>query len=454
MLPSRPTLRSWNPESLATSAASITVRAESVAAAVRGISDACQRMPETEAWSGRSHGAAEAMFGRAESAASKLSEYADGMAVALKNGSETIGRARAALLNKADELDAGPLNVTDQWVVLIDPVRMSAQDMAKLQELADAEQATINELLTAVGDADDETANAMAAAGSQFGYAESGELTGPFAIPGGARPQDEVPNPKELPGMMAQESIRAADQQQNVREVIESTNQYGEEVTTVIKQDGSKAVTTRMDPFEWASKENFYEMEEFDKDGNFVARTSSWHDMYNDCDYTSITYADLSNLTISMDPTGYRTAGFTPAGGRSTQVPVELIDNMSLVTGSGISALEKHIVNGGSLPMLTAESVENVGKATKFGGPAVEVATTVFHMAMADTGKERCTALVAGIGGAGGGWAGAELGAAAGAVTGPLALGAVPFLAFAGSMAIGYGAAKMGEFIGEVVCPY
>jgi hypothetical protein len=454
MLPSRPTLRSWNPESLATSAASITAGAESVAAAVRGINDACGRMPETEAWSGRSHDAAEAMFGRADSAASKLSEYADGVAAALKAGSETIGRARAALLSKADELDAGPLNVTDQWVVLIDPVRVSAQDMAKLQELAGAEQATINELLTAVGDADEETAKAVAAAGSQFGYEESEELTGPFAIPGGARPQDEVPNPKELPGMMTQETIRAADQQQNVREVIESTNQYGEEVTTVIKQDGSKAVTTRMDPFEWASKENFYEMEEFDKDGNFVARTSSWHDMYNDCDYTSITYADLSNLTISMDPTGYRTAGFTPAGGRSTQVPVELIDNISLVTGSGLSGLEKHIVNGGSLPMLTAESVENVGKASKFGGPALEVATTVFDMAMADSDKERCIALLSGIGGAGGGWAGAEAGAAVGALPVPIAFLTVPAGAFAGSLLVGFGGAKMGEFIGEVVCPY
>ena len=72
MLPSRPTLRSWNPESLTTSATAITARAESVAAAVRGINDACGRLPETQAWSGRSHDAAEAMFGRAESATSKL----------------------------------------------------------------------------------------------------------------------------------------------------------------------------------------------------------------------------------------------------------------------------------------------------------------------------------------------------------------------------------------------
>jgi hypothetical protein len=176
--------------------------------------------------------------------------------------------------------------------------------------------------------------------------------------------------------------------------------------------------------------------------------------MYNDCDYTSITYADLSNLTISMDPTGHRTAGFTPVGRPSTQVPVELIDDLSLVTGSGVSALEAHIVHGGSLPMLTAESVENVGKAAKFGGPALEVATTVFDMAMVDSGRERCIALVAGIGGAGGGWAGAEAGAAAGALLVPVAYLTVPAGAFVGGALAGLGGAELGEFIGEVVCPY
>ncbi len=348
------------------------------------------------------------------------------------------------------------MNVTDQWVVLIDPVRMSAEEMAKLQELARTEQATINEMLTAVGDADDETANAVAAAGSRFGYAESGELNGPFAIPGATRPRDEVPNPKELPGMMARKRFERPIGSMNVREVVESTNQYGEEVTTVIKQDGSKAGHhPACDPFEWASKENFYEIGGVRQGRRFRgARPAPG----TRCTTTAITPRSagrrVSNLTISMDPTGYRTAGFTPAGGRSTQVPVELIDDISLVTGSGISGLEKHIVNGGSLPMLTAESIENVSKAAKFGGPALEVATTVFDMAMADSDKERCIALVAGIGGAGGGWAGAEVVRRPARLAGPCAFVTVPFGAFAGGISEGLGGAKMGEFIGEVVCPY
>lgn len=456
MLPSRPTLQGWNPESLSTSAAAINTGAQTVADAVSSIDEACEQMPETRAWSGESHEAASAMFGRAERDASKFLEYANGVASALGGGAESIGGARKTLLAKADELDAGPLNVSDQWVVLVDPVYMSEEEMAKLQALALQEQATINAMLIAVGDADNATANAFVAAGDKFGFIESGPPTdlGDILLPTAQRPPDEVPDPRTPVGMVAQEAIRSADQQQNVREVIESTNEYGEEVTTVIKQDGSKAVTTRMDPFEWPSKQNFYQIEEFDKNGEFVARTSSWHDMSNGCDYTSITYADNSNLTMSMDPTGHRTAGFTTADGRHSAVPVELIDNMSMGTTAAMSGLEKHIARGGALPMVTADSVENISKTMKFGGPALTAATTVFDMVMADSGKDRCIALVAGVAGGSGGWAMAEAGAALGAATGPFAVGAVPLFALAGGLAGGFGGAEMGKFIGEVVCPY
>jgi hypothetical protein len=192
----------------------------------------------------------------------------------------------------------------------------------------------------------------------------------------------------------------------------------------------------------------------YDKNGNEVAESSSWHDYGNDCDYTPITWPDGSNFTMSMDPTGTRNAGFTTSDGRHKAVPVELIDNISLVSGAGLSGLEKHVVNGGSLPMLTAGSIEDAGRAAKFAGPALGVATTVFDMAMADTGREACVAAIAGAGGMGGGWGGAELGAFLGAYTGPAAPAAVPGLAFVFGLAGGSGLADVGKFVGEVVCPY
>ena len=122
--------------------------------------------------------------------------------------------------------------------------------------------------------------------------------------------------------------------------------------------------------------------------------------------------------------------------------------------GDVLPGLEKHIVHGGTLPMLTAESVENVSKAAKFGGPALGVATTVFDMVMADTGRDACIAAISGAVGAGGGWGGVELGASLGGATGPLAPVMVPSLAFILGLGGAFGGADLGKFIGNVVCPY
>jgi hypothetical protein len=457
MLPSRPTLRSWNPDSLTTSAGAIDAGALSVSGAVKGIETECQSMPQAGSWSGRSHEAALEMFRRASIDASTFSEYANAVGSALRSGSGAIGAARTVLLNTADQVDQGPLNVTDQWVVLIDPVRMSAEQLALLEQLARAEQATINGMLTTVGDVDEAVANAVVAAGSRFGFVEAGPTTsdpGSMMLPPAQRSGDQVPNPKTPVGMLEQEALRDGDMSVTIRETIESVNKHAEEVTTVIMQDGSKSVMTKHDPFDWPDRENFITVEQFDKNGNEVSSASSWHDYGNDCDYTSITWPDNSNFTMSMDSTGTRNAGFTTALGRHTGIPVEMIDNISLVSGAGLSGLEKHLVNGGALPMLTAGSIEDVGKATKFGGPALGVATTIFDMAMADTGRERCAAAVAGAFGMGGGWGGAEAGAALGTAFGPLAPGTVPAFAAAGALIGGYGMADLGKAIGEVACPY
>jgi hypothetical protein len=397
------------------------------------------------------------MFGRAAREASTFDAYATDMASALQHGSATIGQARDALLRKADQVDAGPFNVTDQWVVLIDPVRMTAEDFAKLEEQARTEQEAINAMLTALGDADDATANAVVAAGRNHGFAEAGPPAdlGSMMVPVAQRPGDQVPNPRDPVGLIAQEAIRNGDMSVAVRDVSGPVeDEYGDELTTATMQDGSRQVLTVFDPFAWPSKQNFMSITQYGKDGEKVSETSSWHDHGTDSDYTSISWPDGSNYSMSMDPTGYRTAGFTTAGGRHSAVPVELIDDLSNDTGALMSGLEKHIARGGSLPMLTAESVENVGRATKFGGPALSLATTVFDMMMAESGRDACIAAVAGAGGFGGGWGGAEAGAVASLVFPPSAPFLVPLGAAGGAALGGLWGADLGEFIGEVVCPY
>jgi len=256
-------------------------------------------------------------------------------------------------------------------------------------------------------------------------------------------------------GVIAQEAIRDGDMSVAVRDVSEPVkNAYGDEETTVTMQDGGTQVLTTYDPFDWPSKQNFTSITQYDRNGNTVSTSSSWHDFGTDSDYTEISWPDGSTYTMSMDPTGQRTAGFTTAGGRHSAVPVELIDDVSNAAGGVMSGLEKHIAGGGSLPMLTAESLENVGKATKFGGPALSLATTVFDMMMAESGRDACIAAVAGAGGFGGGWGGAEMGAAAGATFGIGAPIAVPLLAAGFAIGGGLLGGDAGKFVGEVVCPY
>jgi hypothetical protein len=147
-------------------------------------------MPEARTWAGPAHDAAAAMFTRATDKASNIAHYADAVAKAFDTGSRTIGSARLALLNTAAEIEDGQLYVTDEWIVMIEPATMSAEAAAALIQRAESEQAEINTLLLDVGDADDKTAAALAAAGANYGLkvpSDQPSLSG-LLLPGSSRP--------------------------------------------------------------------------------------------------------------------------------------------------------------------------------------------------------------------------------------------------------------------------
>ena len=184
MLPSRSHLQGWNPASLSPAASALSDAGHSVYTAVRNLDDGCDRMHEARAWDGPAHKAATEMFRRATDTTSQFSHYTEGVAAALSKGAGTIGGARIALLNHADEVDRGELSVSDMWVVLIKPARVSAEKAASLQVQAKAEQAEINRLLVALGDADSGTVAQVQAAAKNFG----------FALPGPNDPRSLDPN--------------------------------------------------------------------------------------------------------------------------------------------------------------------------------------------------------------------------------------------------------------------
>ena len=127
MLPSRSRLEGWNPDSLTFAGPAVKAAGESVEQALGRISNNLKSMPETKTWAGPAHDAATGMFDRAHETTSAFSDYTTAIGNALNEGASTIGATRKALLDKADEIDRGPLNVSEGWVVLIDPGSQTAE---------------------------------------------------------------------------------------------------------------------------------------------------------------------------------------------------------------------------------------------------------------------------------------------------------------------------------------
>jgi uncharacterized protein YukE len=319
MLPSRSRLQGWNPDSLLSAGSALSSAGQSVYAAVRGLDDECDRMPEARAWSGQSHDAATAMFRRATQQTSQFTHYTEGVATALRKGSGSIGGARTSLLNHADEVDRGELSVSDMWVVLIKPARVSAEKAAGLQAQAKAEQAEINRLLAAVGDADNGTAEMVQAAAKDFGFALPGPNDPRSLDPtsGLARPADEVPNPMSLEGLIQQGIVRDNDMAQTVRESREWTTEDGQLRKTLLMMDGS-----RHEIYEWNEFLPCVEDTYYDKNGKEVSSTFSQDKTnYDGTKFTSIKFADGTEVTMTRTADGKCTGGVTTPDGRHGVLP-------------------------------------------------------------------------------------------------------------------------------------
>ncbi|MEW5809545.1 MAG: WXG100 family type VII secretion target [Actinomycetota bacterium] len=211
MLPSRSRLESWNPDALRFTGPAVRSAGESVEEAVDRVKANLAVMPETKAWQGPAHDAASEMFDRAHRSSAQFSDYTGAIAKALEAGADRIGAARKALLDKADEVDRGPLNVTEGWVVLIDPGSQSAEEISQLMSLVATEQAAVNELLLAVGDADTATADGVMAAAKPFGFTPPGGGLPGLMVPGAQRPADDVPNPRDPLGLFQQNVVRGEE---------------------------------------------------------------------------------------------------------------------------------------------------------------------------------------------------------------------------------------------------
>lgn len=403
-------------------------------------------MPETRAWSGDAHTAANKMFGRAADAASDLAAYTKTVGAALRGGAGTVSEARTALLNRADEIDmTGQLHVSDQWVVLITGAAMTAEEAAALERRAQAEQITVNGLLLAVGAADDDTAAAVVAAAKPHGF-EAPDPTGlDNLMPGLQRPGDEVPCPAAATGLMQQAMLRDIDMSQTVRDTaVEADGDIT--TTTHTMQDGSKQVVTDDNEYQW-DRGPTLRVAHYDRDGNFLSQTSTvtWKDSttysLRGATTTSTRLADGTLMETHQWPNGRTEAKLYTPDGREGDIPIEIFSNPpTAIAGGALTGLERYVEQGGSIPRLSAEALEKVGTGAKFAGPAVGVAEMLLNVAGAQSAFERCVDTYTGAGSIAGGFA-------------PLAFPGVGwigagFISAAGSQGVG----ALGTFLGNQFC--
>jgi hypothetical protein len=214
---------------------------------------------------------------------------------------------------------------------------------------------------------------------------------------------------------------------------------------TLLMVDGS-----RHEIYEWNEMLPCVEDTYYDKNGKEVSSTFSQDKTnYDGTKFTSIKFADGTEVTMTRTADGKCTGGVTAADGRHGVLPDEFFSHPALTTvGGALTGLEEQAKRG--IPMLTAQSVENLGKIGKYGGPTLGVATALYDTVTAKTYQDACVAAISGGTGLVGGSATGTL-----AVAGISALGnpeLAPAFAMGGNMLGGWTFGYVGGIIGNVVC--
>ncbi|MBO0680138.1 hypothetical protein JRC04_21945 [Mycolicibacterium sp. S2-37] len=429
---------------MAGAAAQIRSAGESLYNAVLNLDDRVDRMPESRSWAGQGHDAASRMLTRATDRSSSVKDYADAFADALQKGSASIGEARSALLAKAEEIDASALNVTDQWVVMIDPAEMSAAQAAELQKQAQDAQAEVNDLLNAVGQADDRTAQQIIVARGEGLKFENLEYGPPSPVP--APPPDDVPDPSTPDGEQFQDMARDQDMATTVREVTESTDRDGNRSTTYTMVDGSTQVATEYIDQGLPSQQVYVagtlKVVHTDRDGNLVSETMTTP-REDGGKLTEVWYAGGTKIDISQNPDGTQSGHCTtPDGGYAVLPDSFFQDPIPTLAGGALSGLE--VQAGRGIQGLSAPVLDGLKAGAKWGGPAMGIAQAALGVYTADTVYEQCVAT----------WSGG-IGFAGGIAT-TVAVGAVPgvgpFAAMGANVAGGFVFGYVGKLVGNVMC--
>lgn len=186
----------------------------------------------------------------------------------------------------------------------------------------------------------------------------------------------------------------------------------------------------------------------YDPNGQLISSARS-QDQYDGVKMTNITFGDGTTVTMTRTPDGKLTGGVTAADGRHGVLPDEFFTHPNLtIVGGALTGLEEQAKRG--IPMLTPASVEDIGKAAKYGGPTLGVATALYDTVTAKTYQDACVAAISGSASVAGGYGTGTVLAAL--VSGTAMPQFAPLAAAGGNVGGAWTFGYVGGIIGNIVC--
>ncbi|MBF6332337.1 WXG100 family type VII secretion target [Nocardia transvalensis] len=452
MLPTRTQLNGWNLGNLLAAAADVRKAGAQIEEAVVTLKNRCAELPELRGWEGKSHDAALTMFGRAGNQAAAFSDLADEVATALDSAYHSLTAVKNRIDTTVHSIENGPLWVTDMWVVLIRADQPYDADV--LRKAQTAWQKVLNPLLIQLGSADDSAAQALAQINTDHGLGNFNPIIG--------RPLDAAPNPATPIGVMQQLQIQAEDAAVTVAGVTDE-DKDGSHIKTITMQDGGKQVITTTasyqptgertpgEPFGPSRGDSVQTAATYDPSGKLIGtvRTIKQPDgtIYTDTSYPGKAYI-LGRQTPGKDAETILAVG--PDGKELDPKKVSnFFTHPQLNTvGGAISGLDNWSSSDRAIAVLSEKEISAVKVGSKFAGPALGFATTIWDVSAASSAHDACVAGISGTFGVAGSWAGGAVGGMVGSAGGPVAVAGAGAGAVAGSWIFG----DIGARVGEAIC--
>ncbi|WP_330178980.1 hypothetical protein OHB26_20985 [Nocardia sp. NBC_01503] len=462
-IPKRSVFATWDINGLQDKAKQVLQAGQDIELAVHTLRNNCLNMPEMKTWDGEGHTAAVDMLTRTAKNATEFADIAynsgtfghQGVGNVVDLAFHSLSSLKPRLDAMVENIEKGPLEVSDQWVVLLKSGPMDDARFQVLKQAQTAWQNQLNPLIIELGVTDADIRSKLAYI---VGQINSDVEMDPEKVTDGAGylQRSGVPDPSSELGRTDQQQIQKEAAATTVKDVqVTGPDEHNTTTTTLTMQDGSRQVIEHT-PLGWDTTVATW----YDPSGKLTSKTTTNKETTGSGIITTTTEIP-GQMKVELWQRGDQTGGTVTdlTSGKTYPVPKDepVFDPNSTSSdffthpymtslGGGLSALETYsgaaVQTRSGIPMLDAGQAAKVNVGAKVLGPGLSLAVTGYDVINAGTAHEKCVAGVSGLAGtAGGTLAGTVLGE-----YGPLA-------SAGGAMAGTWGFGWLGTQLGEnVVC--